>query len=86
MGAKKPNDFELHDTAGNVFEWVQDCYADTYAGAPADGSARKESNCSRRVVRGGSWGDEPPWLRSAYRDRYFPDTRHNYIGFRLAQD
>ncbi len=52
----KPNAFGLHDMHGNVWEWVQDCYKDTYAGAPSDGSSvvRVRASCSR-VLRGGSW-------------------------------
>ena len=54
---------------GNVWEWVQDCYADTYAGAPTDGSAAQERPDCDRVVRGGSWESGPDFLRSAFRGR-----------------
>ncbi|WP_297323885.1 formylglycine-generating enzyme family protein [Nitrosomonas sp.] len=65
-----PNTFGLHNTAGNVWEWIEDCSHDNYQGAPADGSAWKEANggdCGRRVVRGGSWFGDPQLLRSAGR-------------------
>jgi len=56
---------------GNVWEWMQDCWHDNYAGAPPDSSAWLKANggeCDRRVVRGGSWYVNPQFLRSA--DRY----------------
>ena len=43
---------------GNVWEWIQDCYNDSYSGAPSDGSAWESGNCSERVLRGGSWFDD----------------------------
>ena len=58
----RPNAFGLYDMAGNVFQWVQDCY--DYNGAPTDGSAWTSGDCSRRVVRGGSWsGRHRPFAR-----------------------
>ncbi|MGH8584009.1 MAG: formylglycine-generating enzyme family protein [Gammaproteobacteria bacterium] len=89
VGRFKPNPWDLHDTAGNVWEWVQDCYHESYADAPADGrvwiSAGDVTDC-RRVIRGGSWFDGPGTLRSAYRGRSGPDYRYDNLGFRLAQD
>jgi formylglycine-generating enzyme required for sulfatase activity len=66
---KSPNAFGLHDMHGNVWEWVEDCWIDSYKGAPSDASARTTActESSRRVLRGGSWGDYPVNLRSAYR-------------------
>ena len=89
VGKKKPNAFGLYDMSGNVWEWVQDCWHDNYDQAPGDGSAWQEQNngdCSRRVLRGGSWDDRPDDLRSAYRYRGYPGYRTHDIGFRLAQD
>ena len=56
VGRYQPNSFGLYDMYGNVSEWAEDCWNDSYAGAPSDGRARRQGNCSQRVVRGGSWG------------------------------
>ena len=72
---------------GNVWEWVQDCYQENYEGAPMDGSARTSGDCSWRLIRGGSWNDDPWFLRSASCDRNVLSLRSYYvIGFRLAHD
>jgi|SRR6516162_2024412 formylglycine-generating enzyme required for sulfatase activity len=67
VGSFKPNAFGLYDMAGNVFQWVQDCYHDNYNGAPTSGSAWTTGDCTLRVVRGGSWLLDPQSLRSAHR-------------------
>jgi len=79
------NAFGLYNVHGNVWEWVEDCWTDRYAGAPTDGSAWKTGDCSRRVLRGGSWGYVPWSLRAASRSRYSPDVRMSSTGFRLAR-
>ena len=86
VGNYQPNDFGLYDMHGNVQEWVQDCRNDSYAGAPSDGSAWISGDCSRRVVRGGSWYDEPAFLRSAFRLGGPRSGRYFNLGFRVAQD
>ena len=71
---------------GNVYEWVQDCWHDSYRGAPSDGSAwTTGGDCGLRVLRGGSWYDEPKFLASAYRIRNFAGVRSNLVGFRVAR-
>jgi formylglycine-generating enzyme required for sulfatase activity len=86
-GSFKSNPFGLYDTAGNVWEWVEECWHDNYSGAPADGSAWiSAGSCSRRVLRGGSWANSPRTVSSASRSRYYPDNRDFAIGFRLVRD
>ena len=85
VGSFKANPWGLYDTAGNVWEWVQDPYHDSYKGAPADGSVWEPGGSSARVVRGGSWDNFPRNLRAADRDRYEPGIRGSNLGFRLAR-
>lgn len=76
----------LCDMAGNVWQWVQDNYADSYAGAPADGRAF-EGEGFVKVLRGGAFnlGDPGPF-RARYRNGSGRGDRYGYIGFRLARD
>jgi formylglycine-generating enzyme required for sulfatase activity/WD40 repeat protein len=85
VGSFKPNAFGLYDMAGNVWQWVQDCYQNNYNEAPTDGSALSISDCSNRVVRGGSWLDLPEYLRSPLRLSYSIHFSNPNIGFRLAR-
>lgn len=80
------NPFGLFDAAGNVSEWVEDCWHDSYLRAPVDGTAWVNKGCDRRVVRGGSWGSAPEQVRSAARLASTPDVRSGRIGFRVARD
>lgn len=87
VGSYKPNPFGLYDTMGNVFEWTADCLVKTYAGAPTDGSARTDGDCSKRVNRGHAWDSNPTGLRSAYRGwDNASTTRVVDLGFRVARD
>ena len=79
------NGFGLYDMHGNVWEWTQDCWNSSYRGAPSDGSAWLSGNCSRRVLRGGSWNNYPNNLRSANRNWDTTVIRYYYSGFRLAR-
>ncbi len=81
----RPNHFGLYDMAGNVLEWVADCYHDNYQGAPDDGSAWGDKPGCNRGVRGGSWDSNPQLLRSAFRNRLRPDGTYDFQGFRLAR-
>ena len=84
VGSFKPNAFGLYDMAGNVLQWVQDCYH-TYNGAPTDGSAWTSEDCSSFVVRGGSWLDDPRDLRAAKRGGIATFTRGPILGFRVGR-
>jgi formylglycine-generating enzyme required for sulfatase activity len=70
---------------GNVWQWVEDCYKNSYSGAPTDGSAVTSKNCSVRVFRGGSWSNSPRYLRSARRYGDSADDRGFRIGFRVGR-
>ncbi|MBD2115202.1 MULTISPECIES: formylglycine-generating enzyme family protein [Cyanophyceae] len=77
------NAFGLCDMHGNVLEWCQDYWHDSYKGAPIDGSAWLTESASR-ILRGGSWSSYPGYCRSAFRTYDEPDVRSNYIGFRIV--
>ena len=85
VGSYEANEFGLHDVSGNVFEWLEDCWNGSYREAPSDGGAWKTGDCDRRVFRGGSWLNEPRFLRSAFRVRYALGYRSNVLGFRVAR-
>lgn len=82
---KNPNAYGLCDMHGNVYEWCQDHWHDSYEGTPTDGSAwLTEREDALRVYRGGSWYDYPWDCRSASRDSVSPDYRYFDIGFRVS--
>lgn len=85
VGNFPANRFGLHDVHGNVWEWTQDCWNDTYANSPADGSAWLTGNCNTRVQRGGSWYNEPAAARSPLRSYYPPAIRYSVFGLRVAR-
>lgn len=79
------NAFGLCDMHGNVWEWCLDHWHDNYEGAPTDGSAWiTGGDRDRRVVRGGSWVDNPRYCRSACRGNYNLDNRDFTLGFRVV--
>ena len=85
VGSFGANAWGLHDVHGNVWELVGDCWNGSYVGAPSDGSVWKHGDCARRVLRGGSWSDEPRFLRAAYRGGNAPGDRDSNDGFRIAR-
>nr|WP_273703197.1 formylglycine-generating enzyme family protein [Candidatus Accumulibacter vicinus] len=85
VGSFAPNAFGLYDMIGNVWEWTQDCWNDSYAGAPMDGLPWLKGDCGRRVVRGGSWSSKPEVARAAFRYWDEPGLRNDDLGFRLAR-
>ncbi|TRU67622.1 MAG: hypothetical protein EWV55_09310, partial [Microcystis viridis Mv_BB_P_19951000_S69] len=70
VGQKKPNAWGIYDMSGNVFEWCEDNWHDSYENAPRDGSAWLTNNHDYHIVRGGSWIASPGYCRSAYRSSY----------------
>jgi formylglycine-generating enzyme required for sulfatase activity len=84
VGEKTANAFGLFDMHGNVWEWVEDCY-ESYKRTPVDGSAWTKGDCGFRVVRGGSWRNDPRILRSAHRGGFNTDYRYVHLGFRVAR-
>ncbi len=87
VGQKQPNGYGLHDMHGNLWEWVEDCFASRrkYEGAPTDGSAMILEPCEKRGLRGGSWYYPHRFLRSANRNGSFPSYPDKIFGFRIAR-
>jgi formylglycine-generating enzyme required for sulfatase activity len=84
VGQKQPNALGLYDMYGNVWEWVQDGYADYPSSAARD--PQGPASASERVNRGGSWGSTTDYLKSAARGHYTPGNQDNYLGFRLVRN
>ena len=82
VAKKQANAFGLYDMSGNVWEWVEDSYHENYIDAPEDGSAW--TNGAMHVLRGGSWGKEPEYVRAAVRSMFSDNYRDFSYGFRLA--
>ena len=86
VGSFRPNAFGLYDMEGNVWEWVEDIWHDSYEGAPADGSAWLQGgDANYRVIRGGSWHNEPELVRAAIRFDRHREVEFDTLGFRVAR-
>jgi formylglycine-generating enzyme required for sulfatase activity len=89
VDAFNPNPFGLYGVLGNVWQWTEDCWHESYAGAPSDGSAWRAQYCDRHVLRGGSWNNLPIFVRSASRTGSIANGgEYDYsgvAGFRLAR-
>jgi formylglycine-generating enzyme required for sulfatase activity len=86
VGSFKPNAFGLYDTAGNVAEWVEDCWNDDYKGAPTNGAAWTKGDCRLRVLRGGSFDSQAQYVKSHARFRYDADVPYSANGFRVVRE
>ncbi len=87
VGSKRANACGLHDVQGSLWEWVEDCWHPNYHGAPSDGSAWTSSgDCSRRVLRGGSWGSTAWILRIANRLGQRRYREAAVFGIRVARE
>ncbi|MCP5087419.1 MAG: formylglycine-generating enzyme family protein [Rhodobacteraceae bacterium] len=83
VGSFRPNAFGLYDMLGNVWEWVADPWHDNYEGAPSNAKVWEEGDANLRLLRGGSWGSDPQWVRCALRLRYSFVVRLD--GFRVVR-
>lgn len=84
VGSYPANAFGLHDTAGNVSEWVQDCYRNHLLEVPDNGDAFTPADCALRTLRGGSMNSRVGRIASHVRESAPPRTRENYLGFRVV--
>ncbi len=85
VGEKEPNAFGLYDMHGNVFEWCEDDFHESYKGSPGDGSSWLDSpRIADRVIRGGCWKGAARHCRSGLRGREVPNYRDHILGFRLV--
>ena len=86
VGTFKANPFGLSDMLGNVLQWTEDCWHESYAAAPVDGRAWLDGDCSVHELRGGSWFSAPSYVRADYRDRFAADYRTSTVGIRLVRE
>lgn len=85
VGSFEANGFGVHDMVGNVSEWVEDCWHDSYQRAPRDSRAWVNPGCARRVIRGSGWSSAPDQVRSAFRINAAPDSTSARVGFRVVR-
>ncbi|RLA10250.1 MAG: hypothetical protein DRQ54_00110 [Gammaproteobacteria bacterium] len=86
VGSFSANPWGLHDTAGNVLEWVSDCMHKNYVNAPVDGSSWQQTDCEERVIRGGSWSNPADNGRVAKRGGMGANVRQDNLGFRVVRE
>jgi formylglycine-generating enzyme required for sulfatase activity len=84
VGSFAPNPFGLHDTVGNVWEWVADPWHDNYINAPTEARLWDEQGENKRLLRGGSWLNLPNDCRASDRVGASPNNRDGFVGFRVA--
>ncbi|MFC3193950.1 formylglycine-generating enzyme family protein [Marinicella sediminis] len=85
VGTFVANLYGLHDLSGNVMEWVDDCWHDSYTRAPTDGSAWVNRGCENRVIRGGNWGSSQEEYRTVHRISASTTLTDPRLGFRVAK-
>jgi formylglycine-generating enzyme len=85
--AFNPNDYGLYNMAGNVAEWCQDAYAESYMPVTWDlNPIYNDENEPRKIIKGGSWKDVAYFLETGTRTYEFRNERRSYIGFRCVLD
>lgn len=84
VGSFPANAFGLYDMHGNVWEWCQDNWHDSYSGAPIDGSAWVDNESRYRILRSGSYNCNPKCCRASSRNKHLPHISHDSDGFRVA--
>lgn len=85
VGTFAANPYGLYDMNGSVWEWVADCWHNSFKDAPADERTWDQPNCSARVIRGGSWREGNAYMASSTRFKYDASVRHSQNGFRVAR-
>jgi formylglycine-generating enzyme required for sulfatase activity len=85
VGSFAANPYGLHDTSGSVWEWVSDCWHNSFKDAPTDGRSWDQPNCRVRVIRGGSWREGAAYMVASTRFKYDASVRHSQNGFRVAR-
>lgn len=86
VGKKKPNSLGIHDMSGLLWEWCEDCWNDNYVGHPSDGSAWLKGNCTKRVVRGGSFNEDATLIKVTVKGLEDPKYSDPNTGFRLVRE
>ncbi|MCX5650237.1 MAG: SUMF1/EgtB/PvdO family nonheme iron enzyme [Planctomycetota bacterium] len=86
VGGKAANALGLHDMSGNVYEWVNDRYSDTYYASSPSTNPPGPASGSYRVFRGGSWYNDGDSLRSSGRGGGASDFLYLSLGFRVARN
>ena len=84
--ARGSSSYGVADLAGNVWEWIADCYDQTYYAASPGKNPRGPKTGPLRVLRGGAWNNEAAVIRTTNRAAYAPSARRNDVGFRCAMD
>jgi formylglycine-generating enzyme required for sulfatase activity len=80
-----PNPWGLYQVHGNVYTWTEDCWNDSYRGAPANGAAWLSGDCSKRILRGGAYNYFARILRAAFRGPVEAHERNSHFGIRVAR-